>query len=119
MKRLIAASVLIALSPASALAASHFLKVSPGTVKAGKAVTVHGSVDHGCQTPGQVTIFSQAFKGATHQDFAGVPAVFVTASGTGAFSKKVVIRRNVKPGHYTLGGRCGGGNFGSATLNVT
>ncbi len=32
-------------------AASHYLKVSPGSVKPGKAATLHGSVGHGCKTP--------------------------------------------------------------------
>jgi hypothetical protein len=98
---------------------SHFVKVSPRTVRAGNAVTVSGAVGNGCKKPGQVTIFSRAFKGATRHDFAGVPAIFTNSNKRGRFSKKVTIKRSVKPGRYHVGGRCGGGNFGSATLQVT
>jgi hypothetical protein len=119
MKRLIAAAAVLAVTSPAAVAASHFLKVSPSAVKAGKSVTLSGSVDHGCQTPGQVTIYSKAFKGATTHDFAGVPAVYATADKNGKFSKKITVKKTTKAGSYHVGGRCGGGNFGSATLKVT
>jgi hypothetical protein len=98
---------------------SHSLQLSPSTVKAGKATVLHGSVGHGCKTPGQVTIYSRAFKGATSHHFAGVPAVYARASKKGKFSTKVTIKKAVKPGNYHVGGRCGGANFGAATLKVT
>jgi hypothetical protein len=81
-------------------------------------VTVSGSVAGGCDVPGQVTIVSRAFRGATRHEFAGVPAIFSTANRTGKFSKRVTIRKTVRPGRYHVGGRCGGGNFGSTTLTV-
>lgn len=96
----------------------HYLKLSPSGVSAGQTVALRGSVGSGCQTPGQVTIYSRAFNGATTHQFAGVPAVYATANRQGAFSKKVTIKRSVKRGSYHIGGRCGGGNFGSATLKV-
>jgi hypothetical protein len=40
-------------------------------------------------------------------------------STNGKFSVKVTLSSNVKPGKYSVGGRCGGGNFGSTTLKVT
>ena len=52
MKKLIAALVGLAIVASSALAASsHFLKVSPSKVPAGKTVTVSGSVGKAA-TPG-------------------------------------------------------------------
>jgi hypothetical protein len=98
---------------------THYLKVSPTSVKAGHAATVHGSVGHGCQTPGRVTLYSVAFAGATTHTFAGLPAVYATASKKGVFSKRITINKSVKRGSYRIGGRCGGGNFGSAKLKVT
>jgi hypothetical protein len=97
---------------------NHRLKVTPGTIKAGHRVRLHGSVSHGCQTPGQVTIYSRAFKGAVRHSFAGIPALFTRANKHGSFSATVRIRKTIKPGKYHIGGRCGGGNFGSTTLKV-
>lgn len=124
MKKLIAALVALAVFAPAALASSHFLKVSPSKLARGKTVTVSGSVGNGCQTghTGDVAvIFSNAFKGATKQNFAGVPSVTASlaTSKNGAFSIKVKLSNKVKTGTYSVGGRCGGGNFGSATLKVT
>jgi hypothetical protein len=98
---------------------AHFVKVSPSSVKAGNATTVSGAVGDGCSKPGQATVYSRAFKGATRHEFAGVPAIFITTNRKGKFSKRVTIRRSVRAGRYHVGARCGGGNFGSATLKVT
>ena len=126
MKKLIVAIVGLAMSAPGALAASpsHFLKVSPSKAVQGQTVTVSGSVDRGCQIghKGDVaTITSKAFKGATKHKFAGVPSVSASLakSKDGKFSVKVTLASNVKPGKYSVSGRCGGGNFGSATLRVT
>jgi hypothetical protein len=123
LKKLIAALVGLAVFAPAALAASHFLKVSPGKVSVGKTVTVSGSVGNGCQTGHKgdaATIYSNAFKGATKQKFAGVPSVTVplAKSKKGAFSAKVTLSKALKAGTYSVGGRCGGGNFGSAKLTV-
>lgn len=101
----------------------HFLKVTPSRTNPGKTVTVAGAVGSGCQTghKGDVAIvFSKAFKGGTKRRFAGVPAVYVSLrkSKTGAFSFKPKLGKRLKTGTYSIGGRCGGGNFGSAKLNV-
>lgn len=96
----------------------HFLKVTPSTVKTGHATSVSGAVGNGCKKPGRVTIYSRAFRGATRHDFAGVPAIFGTTNAKGKFSKRLTIKKLVKPGRYHVGARCGGGNFGSATLRV-
>jgi hypothetical protein len=126
MKKLIVAVVGMALFAPGALAAtsSHFLKVSPAKAAQGKTVTVSGSVDHGCQIGHKgdtATIFSKAFKGATKHEFAGVPAVSASLANSknGSFSLKLTLASNVKPGKYQVGGRCGGGNFGTTTLQVT
>lgn len=124
MKKLIAALVALAVFAPTALASSHFVKVSPSKVAAGKTITVSGSVGTGCQTGHKgdtAIIFSKAFKGATKRTFAGVPSVSasLSSSKTGAFSVKVNLSKSLKAGNYSVGGRCGGGNFGSATLKVT
>jgi hypothetical protein len=124
VKKLVAALVgLVAFAPA-ALAASHFLKVSPSQTHPGKTVTVSGSVGNGCQTGHKgdtATIYSNAFKGATKHNFAGVPSVSAPLSNSknGSFSIKITLSKKLKAGTYSVGGRCGGGNFGSAKLKVT
>ncbi len=119
MRKLIAALCALAVFAPAALAASHFVKVSPSTVKAGKTVRVFGSVGTGCGKTDTVIVFSRAFKGATTHEFGGVPALFLKQDKHHDFSAKVTIRKAIKPGRYHVGGRCGGGNFGSATLKVT
>ena len=124
MKKLIVALAGLAAFAPAALASSHFVKVSPGTVDPGQTVTVSGSVDHGCQIGHKgdaATILSNAFKGATKHSFAGVPAVSASLakSKNGAFSIKVTLNPSVKPAKYSVTGRCGGGNFGSTTLKVS
>jgi methionine-rich copper-binding protein CopC len=125
LKKLIA--VLVALTvcaPGAFAATSHFVKVSPSKVAAGKTVTVSGSVDHGCQIGHKgdsATIISKGFKGATKTNFAGVPSVSASlaSSKDGSFSIKVKLAKNLKAGNYSVTGRCGGGNFGGTTFKVT
>ena len=100
------------------LAGCASLKVSPKTVARGHVVTVSGSVGTGCKTPGEATVYSRAFAHATKGDFAGVPAIYPHTNKNGHFSTTLRISRRVKRGKYHVGGRCGGGNFGSATLKV-
>jgi hypothetical protein len=125
LKKLIAVLAgLAAFAPGALAASSHFLKVSPSKTNPGKTVTVSGSVDHGCQIGHKgdaATIYSKAFAGATKTKFAGVPSVSASLarSKNGAFSTKVTLSKKLKTGTYSVGGRCGGGNFGSATLKVT
>ncbi len=129
--RAVAVAVAAASAPAAAIAAppgycdplngckAHYVKVSPAAVRAGKSTKVYGSVGGGCRMPGTVTVYSRAFKGATKHDFAGVPAIFTRTDKKGRFTFRVTIKRSVKAGRYHIGARCGGGNFGSATLRVT
>jgi hypothetical protein len=120
MRKLIATIAAFGFLASPALAASHFVKLSPSTVNAGTATTVRafGSVGNGCAKGDQVILTSKAFKGATKRSFAGVPAVFTKVGKNHKFSVRVTITRQVKQGNYRVGGRCGGGNFGSATLYV-
>ena len=123
MKKLIAALIGLAVFVPSALAASHFVKVTPGSIAPGKTLTVSGSVGTGCQTGHKndaATVISKAFKGATKTSFAGVPSVSASLANSknGSFSVKVKLAKNVKTGKYTVSGRCGGGNFGSTTVKV-
>ncbi len=126
MKKLTAILVGLAVFAPAALAASssHFLKVSPGKTNPGKTITLSGSVGHGCQIDRKgdaATLTSKAFAGATKSKFAGVPSVSASLakSKNGAFLVKVKLSKTLKAGTYSIGGRCGGGKFGSATLKVT
>jgi hypothetical protein len=101
------------------LGGCHYLSVSPGTVRAGHAITVSGAVGSGCKKPAQAAILSRAFRGAARREFAGVPAIFIETNRIGNFSKRVTLSKTIKSGHYHVGGRCGGGSFGSTTLTVT
>jgi hypothetical protein len=120
MRKLIATIVAFGLLASPALAASHFLKASPSTMSAGTAtpVRLYGSVGTGCAKGDQVTLTSKAFKGATKHTFAGLPAVLTKVGKNHKFSVRVTIKGSIKQGNYHIGGRCGGGNFGSATLVV-
>jgi hypothetical protein len=125
VKKLIAALAVLAVTAPSALAASHFLKVSPGITAPAAKVKVSGSVGRsgGCEIGHKgdsAVVFSKAFKGATKHNFAGVPSVSVDLSKnkTGAFSFKITLSQKLKAGKYTISGRCGGGKFGQATLRV-
>jgi hypothetical protein len=121
-KLLLTAAVAVLAAPAALAASSHYLKVSPTSVDAGKSVTVSGAVGNGCSTghKGDVAIvFSGAFAGSTSKKFAGVPAFYVSLPKSGKFSFSVKIKASkVKPKTYSIGGRCGGGLFGSASLKV-
>jgi hypothetical protein len=122
VKRFLSTIVAFAMLAPAAMASAHFLHVSPHAVTRGNRVTVSGSVGNGCETghAGDVaTIFSRAFKGSTSQNFAGVPAVFASLRKHDTFSFKIRIRKSIKKGTYNIGGRCGGGNFGSVTLKVS
>jgi hypothetical protein len=120
MKKLIGALVVLAaLVPAApAVAAAHFIKVEPKAVEPGHVVRVYGSVGGGCAVGDSATLISSAFKGATKEEFAGVPAVNAKVHKNFRFSVKVRLSKGLKPGKYEIGGRCGGGNFGSAKLRV-
>jgi hypothetical protein len=120
MKKLIGALVVfVALAPAApAAAAAHFIKVEPAAVKPGHVVRVYGSVAGGCAVGDSATLISTAFKGATKEEFAGVPAVNAKVRKGFKFSVKVRLSKGLKPGKYDIGGRCGGGNFGSVKLRV-
>jgi hypothetical protein len=96
------------------------LRVSPGSVTAGGAVTVSGSV--GAEPAGSacatgVLLLSRAFV-HTHE-FAGVPAVAAAVKPDGTFTATTTIPRSTPARTYDISGRCGGGNLGvSATLEV-
>jgi hypothetical protein len=115
-KFVVALAVLAFAAPAAVAASTHFVKVSPSSVKKGNTVRVFGTVD-GCSIRDQVILTSKAFKGSTTKKFAGVPAIFTTQNSHHKFSVHVKIK--VKKGTYHIGGRCGGGNFGGTSLKVT
>jgi hypothetical protein len=98
-----------ALGPAVSFAAGPSIDVRPGKVHAGRVVRVSGLAG-GCPKGDEVTLLSPAFP-ATHE-FAGVPAVPATVGAHDSYSVKVRIPSGRAPGDYTIGARCGGGNFG-------
>ncbi len=118
MKTLALTLTTLALAVPEAVAATHGIHASPNPVKAGKTVRLYGSAAGGCARGDAVTIYSNALKGATKQQFAGIPAVFATAGRHGAFSRRVTLAAKLKAGKYHVGARCGGGNLGAATLTV-
>ena len=103
----------------AAAASSSFIQVSPRSVEAGTHVTVHGVIRGGCALGDNVTVYSRAFAGITEEEFAGVPALTTVLADNRMFSIEVKISKQVGPGSYTVGGRCGGGNFGQTRLRVT
>jgi hypothetical protein len=106
----------LALLPGQA-SAQATLSVKPKSVHAGERVRVFGTVGGGCTAGDTVTLLSEAFP-HTHE-FAGVPAVTTLVRPDGTYSRRVRIPRHRDRGMYTVGGRCGGGNFGiSRTLRV-
>lgn len=120
MKKLLGIVVVSgALATVASATTSHGLHVSPATVHRGHVVRVYGSVGNGCQTGrGTAVVYSYAFARATRKRFAGMPAFYANTARNGHFSFRVRIRRSVPFGRYHVGGRCGGGNFGAATLMV-
>lgn len=98
---------------------SSFIQVSPRSVEAGTEVAVHGAVLGGCALSDSVTIYSRAFAGITEEEFAGVPALTTVLADNRMFRVEVKISKEVRPGSYAVGGRCGGGNFGQTQLRVT
>jgi hypothetical protein len=103
----------------AAPAAPTALRVSPNSVAAGDSVTVSGSVgpeSAGSECASGVRLLSRAF--VHTQDFAGVPAVDAAVRRNGTFTATTTIPRSRAAGSYTITGRCGGANFGGATLVV-
>lgn len=98
-------------TPASLRAApGPKLGVNPSRVRAGSRVKVSGNVAGGCARGDTVALLSRAFTNT--YSFAGVPAIYATIGGGGAFSVKTTIPASRKAGNYTITGRCGGGNLG-------
>jgi len=123
VKKLIVAPIAaLALAAPAALAAAHFVKVSPGTVARGNKVTVYGNVGGGCEVGHKgdsAEIYSNAFRFTEPKGVGDVPTADAPLDKHGAFSIKVKISTKIKKGTYRVGGRCGGGNFGSTSLKVT
>jgi hypothetical protein len=92
-----------------AFASSSTIIATPNPVHPGSSVRVHGVVP-GCPRGDQVTLLSKAF-GRAHE-FAGINAVYARVGARGAYSVSTRIPLSRKPGRYTIGGRCGGGNLG-------
>jgi hypothetical protein len=95
--------------------------VSPSSVAAGDSVTLSGSVGDpesvaGSECATGVKLLSRAFEST--QEFADWPALGVAVRPDGTFTTTTTIPRSRAAGTYPITGRCGGGNFGGATLEV-
>jgi hypothetical protein len=125
LKKLTAALIALLVCAPAALAAtsSHFVKVSPSSTSVGQNVKLSGSVagaGHGCKTGHKgntATLYSKAFAGITKSKYNGIPSISVSLakSKNGSFSKNVTLQ---KQGTYTITGRCGTANFGTAKVKV-
>ena len=105
-----------ALGPPVSFAEGPSIDVRPKRVRAGRLVRVFGLAG-GCPEGDDVTLLSGAFPAA--HEFAGVPAVAARVDGQDSYSVRVRIPAGRAPGRYTIGARCGGGNFGvSRALTV-
>jgi hypothetical protein len=97
------------------------VRVSPSSVLAGDRVTLSGSVGDpeavaGSECATGVKLLSRAFE--SPQEFADWPALGVAVRPDGTFSTTTTIPRSRAAGTYPITGRCGGGNFAGATLEV-
>jgi len=102
--------------PTVAVAGGAKLRLHPNPIGAGEVLKITGNVDGGCAKGDEVILYSRAFPHKS--DFAGVPAVTTKVRSHGRFTKHVRIPSSKDPGKYSVGGRCGGGNFAHKTLRV-
>jgi hypothetical protein len=98
-----------ALGPRVSFAVGPSIHVSPKRVEAGKGVRVFGLAG-GCPKGDTVTLISPAFPDV--QEFAGVNAISAVVDAHDSYSVRVTIPGERAPGRYSIGARCGGGNFG-------
>ena len=100
-----------ALGPSSELQAGPSIEESRRSrrVRAGRVARVSGLAG-GCPEGDEVTLLSHAFPDA--KQFAGVPAIAATVDAHDSYSVRVRIPAGRVPARYTIGARCGGGNFG-------
>jgi hypothetical protein len=94
-----------------ASAARVRIVVRPATVAAGGLVTV-SAASSPCLLGDQVTLISSAYRGHAF----GEGAVYGHVRRQGSFSVRARIRSGLRPGSYTVGARCGGGNLGVSAL---
>jgi LPXTG-motif cell wall-anchored protein len=104
-----------AVAPAAG-AQTGSLTFDPSTVVAGGGkLFINGT----CEPNTTGFVISNAF---AHQpsvgDFAGVPAIAIQTGADGTFGIGLTIDPSVKPGHYAVTLRCGGGLAASGTLTV-
>ncbi len=96
------------LASASANAAHGVLRVAPTAVKGGGAVRVTAATSP-CRQGDTVFAISTAFAGDA---FGSAGALTGLVRAGGAFSVAGHVRAGLRPGRYSIGARCGGGNLG-------
>jgi hypothetical protein len=92
------------------------LTFDPATATAGGGkVFINGS----CEPNTTGFVISHAFANQPSVgEFAGVPAIAIETGSDGTFGIGLTIDPSVKPGHYAVSLRCGGGLAASGTLTV-
>jgi hypothetical protein len=90
------------------------ISVRPGHAAAGAAIRVVGNAGS-CSAGSTLTAISAAFPGHAY----GEGALSGVVRADHSFSIRGHLRKSAKPGRYSVGARCGGGNLGvSASVRV-
>jgi hypothetical protein len=114
---ILAAASAAAVSALGFVSSAARIEVTPTSVHRGDLVRVHGNAG-ACEHGDDLTLLSRAFV-HTHE-FASVPSIAARVSSQGTFSVVTRIPIGRSLGHYSITGRCGGGNLGvTAPLRVT
>lgn len=87
------------------------LTVTPMRSHAGAKITVSASSSP-CLAADTITLISAAFPGHAY----GEGTLVGRVRAHGAFTVSGHLRKQLKPGRYTISGRCGGGNLGSSAV---
>jgi len=92
------------------------LRVRPAVVAPGGRIRISGNAGV-CRRGATVFVLARVLAG---RSFAGLGAITARVHAHGRFAASGHLRRNSKPGRYTLSARCGGANLGvTAHLRVT
>jgi hypothetical protein len=85
-------------------------------VAPGGRIRISGNAG-GCRRGATVFVLARVLAG---RSFAGLGAIAARVHAHGRFAASGHLRRNTKPGRYTLSARCGGASLGvTALIRVT
>jgi LPXTG-motif cell wall-anchored protein len=104
-----------ALAPAAGAQTGSLTFDPPTVVAGGGKLFINGT----CEPNTTGFVISNAFANQpSGGEFAGVPAIAIQTGADGTFGIGLTIDPSVKPGHYAVTLRCGGGLAASGTLTV-